>query len=337
MLFPFDGKRGVVWAGDAGWETPYEVEDGTLLQNLCAPGGHGWRCSLALSLSSRRTSCPRRPRATPHPRRQPRSGRRTTPLLIKERGNLTVWFSDDVVDGWLAPREARPGRPAVYSDLATEVALTVRAVYRLPLRQAEGFLKSIAKRLGLPIAVPDYTTLSRRSKDVCVFPIPPRGDGPIEIAADSSGLKIYVGRQRRRFLKGAAKRRPWRKLHVADRLILLGQGADQVPGQEGGERHGWLRLWAGSLVLGAELMAHDLKDRPRTDPITFRPHDDRVRSAADGFGKATVGHRERCPWCCHHGAARRLRPEAHGTPVAHLRRLRRGRTGSLAGRPHLCS
>ena len=64
---------------------------------------------------------------------------------LKERGNITVWFSEDVVDAWIAGKEDRTGRPRTYSDLAIEVALTVRAVYHLALRQAEGFLQSVAR------------------------------------------------------------------------------------------------------------------------------------------------------------------------------------------------
>jgi hypothetical protein len=82
------------------------------------------------------------------------------------------------------------------------------------LRSAEGFLRSIVRIMGLTMPVPDHTTLSRRSKalDVCIRT--PGADGPMDIAVDSTGLKIYVGRQRRRFLRGAATRRPWRKLHL---------------------------------------------------------------------------------------------------------------------------
>jgi len=38
----------------------------------------------------------------------------------------------------------RGGQP-IYSDIAIEISLTLRQVFHLPLRQAEGFLKSILK------------------------------------------------------------------------------------------------------------------------------------------------------------------------------------------------
>ena len=54
---------------------------------------------------------------------------------LVRRGDITVWVSPDVVAGWHAPA----GRHT-FSDTAIAAALTVRAVYRLALRQAEGLM-----------------------------------------------------------------------------------------------------------------------------------------------------------------------------------------------------
>jgi hypothetical protein len=43
-------------------------------------------------------------------------------------------------------------------------ALTMRTVFGLALRQTEGLIGSALDLLGLALAVPDYSTLSRRSK-----------------------------------------------------------------------------------------------------------------------------------------------------------------------------
>jgi len=53
--------------------------------------------------------------------------------------------------------------PRWYSPLAILTALTIRAVFRLAYRQAEGLLGSIVSLLGLSLRVPDHTTLSRRA------------------------------------------------------------------------------------------------------------------------------------------------------------------------------
>src|SRR5436305_5188089 len=82
---------------------------------------------------------------------------------LRQRGSLTVWFTDEAVKAWAAePRTTRGGQPW-YSALALLTALTLRAVFRLGLRQTEGLIGSIIDLLGLALRVPDHTTLSRRA------------------------------------------------------------------------------------------------------------------------------------------------------------------------------
>ena len=52
-----------------------------------------------------------------------------------------------------------PGGQPYYSDLAITTALTLRAVFHLPLRQTEGLIGSILQLLGVDLSVPDYSTL----------------------------------------------------------------------------------------------------------------------------------------------------------------------------------
>ncbi len=82
---------------------------------------------------------------------------------LVERGDLTLWLSEDSIANWNAKPTARRGGQQKYSDLAIETALTLRLLLHLPLRQTEGFLVSIFGLLGLHLDVPDHTTLSRRS------------------------------------------------------------------------------------------------------------------------------------------------------------------------------
>ena len=83
---------------------------------------------------------------------------------LRQRGSLTVWFyrgSDRRLAG-RAPYDTR--RSPHYSALAIRTALTLRAVFRLALRQTEGLIGSILQLLGLDLAVPDHSTLSRRAE-----------------------------------------------------------------------------------------------------------------------------------------------------------------------------
>jgi hypothetical protein len=110
---------------------------------------------------------------------------------LRQRGSLTVWFSAEAIEGWrAAPRTTRGGQPW-HSPLAILTALTLRAVFRLALRQTEGLIGSILHLLGLDLAVPDHSTLSRRAETLEV-PRPasgPRGK-PVHLLVDSTGLKL---------------------------------------------------------------------------------------------------------------------------------------------------
>jgi hypothetical protein len=55
---------------------------------------------------------------------------------LRNRGSLTIWFTPDAIAGWKAEARTTPGGQRHYSDLAIETALTLRAVFRLTLRQS---------------------------------------------------------------------------------------------------------------------------------------------------------------------------------------------------------
>jgi len=117
-------------------------------------------------------------------------------VSLCQRGSLTVWFTDEATVAWAAePRTTRGGQPW-YSSLAILTALTLRAVFRLAYRQAEGLLGSVIGLLGLSLRVPDHTTLSRRAATL-EEPRPQRpstGAGgspePLQLLVNSMGLKL---------------------------------------------------------------------------------------------------------------------------------------------------
>jgi hypothetical protein len=134
---------------------------------------------------------------------------------LRQRGCLTVWFTDEAVATWKAePRTTRGGQ-RWYSPLAILTALTLRAVFRLALRQTEGLIGSIMHLLGLTLAVPDHSTLSRRAKTLEVPRPRPRRDGePLHLLVDSTGLKLCGAGEWLIEKHGTKTRRTWRKLHV---------------------------------------------------------------------------------------------------------------------------
>ena len=91
-------------------------------------------------------------------------------------------------------------------------------MFGLRLRQTEGLLASVLQLMGLDLAVPDHTTLSRRAS---ISRLPGRrqgrrfpGDGPVHVLIDSTGLEIHGAGQWLEEKHGARSRRSWRKLHL---------------------------------------------------------------------------------------------------------------------------
>ena len=81
------------------------------------------------------------------------------------------------------------------------------------LRQTEGLIGSILHLLGLDLAVPDHSTLSRRAE---TLEMPPRqvGSEPVHLLVDSTGLKLCGAGEWLIEKHGAKTRRSWRKLHI---------------------------------------------------------------------------------------------------------------------------
>jgi hypothetical protein len=125
-----------------------------------------------------------------------------------------VRFTAEAIEAWRAePRTGRGGQPR-YSALAITTALTVRAVFRLALRQTEGLIGSILALLGLDLAVPDHSTLSRRAETLRVRG-PRRGCDLVHLLVDSTGLKLCGPGEWLVEKHGTKRRRSWRKLHLA--------------------------------------------------------------------------------------------------------------------------
>src|SRR3954468_15829411 len=132
---------------------------------------------------------------------------------LRQRGSLTVWFTEEAVAAWEAEPRTTPGGEPHFSSLAITTALTLQAVFRLALRQTEGLIGSLIRLLGLALSVPDHTTLSRRAETLEV-PRPRSGTEPVHLLVDSTGLRLCGPGEWLIEKHGTRRRRSWRKLHV---------------------------------------------------------------------------------------------------------------------------
>lgn len=84
---------------------------------------------------------------------------------------------------------------------------------RLAAASVEGLLGSVLPLMGLALAVPDHTTLSRRARTWQspnkAHDLQGRPDGPVHILVDSTGLQVYGAGQWLEEKHGARSRRGW--------------------------------------------------------------------------------------------------------------------------------
>lgn len=134
---------------------------------------------------------------------------------LENRGSLTIWISDEVLEGWYADCPPTPGGQYRYSDLCIESLISLKSVLNLPYRQTVGFAKSLLSLMNLSLRVPSYSQLSRREGDLEIEMEVPKPSGKLHIVVDSTGLKVYGEGEWKVRQHGYTKRRTWRKLHLA--------------------------------------------------------------------------------------------------------------------------
>ena len=133
---------------------------------------------------------------------------------LVQRGSLTIWVSEDAMAKWKPSGPKQRGAQKEYSDLAIEIALTLKEVFHLTNRGTEGLIGSIFRLMGVGLSVPDHTTLSRRGKGLAVR-LPKRKKVVGHLVVDSTGLKLYGEGEWKMRKHGKSKRRVWRKIHLS--------------------------------------------------------------------------------------------------------------------------
>lgn len=147
------------------------------------------------------------------PKYRTRNWKQYNTALIN-RGDITLWINPEVVKAWKAQSDGLPHKQKVYSELAIEVVLTLKILFKLPLRAAQGLVRTLIEIMQLELPCPHYSTLSRRAKTLKInLGVRKTGD-PIHLLVDSTGVKVAgEGEWKTRKWK-AEYRRTWIKLHL---------------------------------------------------------------------------------------------------------------------------
>jgi IS5 family transposase len=142
---------------------------------------------------------------------------------LVQRGSLTMWIEEAVVTAWRnTETTGNRGHPRTYSDTAIATMTTLQEIYHLGLRQTEGLMESIGELLHLEVAIPDYSTLSRRRATLEIILPRTRGQDALHVVVDSTGVKVFGEGEWKVRQPGDTYRRTWRKVHL---------GVDEASGE----------------------------------------------------------------------------------------------------------
>jgi hypothetical protein len=134
---------------------------------------------------------------------------------LKQRGSLTLWLSKDALEQWVMnTATGQRGASQLYSDTAIATVATLKSVFYLAGRQAQGFVESVFQLMDISLPMPDHSTVSRRLVALSVsIPVQPQSRAR-HVVVDSTGVKVYGEGEWKSRQHGVGKRRTWRKLHL---------------------------------------------------------------------------------------------------------------------------
>ena len=140
---------------------------------------------------------------------------------LKKRGDITVWLSNDAIESWYEKERVYDGTgaPQLYSNLAILTVHEIRQVFKLPLRQCEGFINSLFAMMKIDLRCPSYSAMSKRLKALnlqCPFyrKAHMHCNDIKALAIDSSGLKCYGQDEWCEENYPSSRKKDWKKLHI---------------------------------------------------------------------------------------------------------------------------
>jgi DDE family transposase len=134
---------------------------------------------------------------------------------LVQRGSLTFWFTNEIIESWEPSLENTTHGNQKYSDIAILCSLTLRQLFRLPLRATQGLMLSLSELIKIPLNIPNYSTLCRRGKTLkIVLNVKPKSQAR-HVLVDSTGIQVIGEGEWKKLNHGESRHQLWRKLHIA--------------------------------------------------------------------------------------------------------------------------
>ncbi len=137
---------------------------------------------------------------------------------LRQRGNIDVWLSQEAIDTWYEAERIYDGTgaPRTFTDFAIITCHEIRQVFKLPLRQCQGFIDSLFLAKEIDLSSPDYSCLSKRLKRLNLKSPRYKKTDKIDesiavIAIDSTGLKRFGRDEWHQEKHKVSAKRSWRK------------------------------------------------------------------------------------------------------------------------------
>ncbi|MEM6614624.1 MAG: IS5 family transposase [Cyanobacteria bacterium P01_C01_bin.72] len=152
---------------------------------------------------------------------------------LKHRGSITFWLSAERnvcsrafplgrsdairhrIEEWLiVEKTGKRGASNTYNDIAIATMSTIKSIFSLAGRQAQGFVESVFELMQINLPVPDHSTVSRRLGRLKIKLPVKKKESARHLVIDSTGVKVYGEGEWKTRQHGISKRRTWRKLHL---------------------------------------------------------------------------------------------------------------------------
>ena len=125
-----------------------------------------------------------------------------------------MYFKDDIGEWWYnTESNGKKGRNNLYSNQSIELALIVHYLFKIPLRQTQGFIEGMFEKFNLNLNAQNFSTISRRSLhlDIRYRTLDPTDN--LHVVIDSSGVQIHSGNQWNAYKHRVKDKKKWLKMH----------------------------------------------------------------------------------------------------------------------------